>query len=215
MASSDGAMPQTLKLEVPDELLPAATDALRWKALRAHYLADGGRLKPPADGGSLPLQPVPASHVEAYCKGDLDALPEDAKAFMFVRKVLLLLVGGEDLLKSVVDTGKFRGKNVISKLDEALDRVLLYSGGASRNENEIQFYERTIGAFRRLRRSEQRARRWWWLTVLTMIMWFLVWYFGVITLEEVLPTFAAEWLRRGKPVPTEPEDHVYAKPRWE
>ena len=88
-------------LMVPPELLPAKDDTLRWDALLAYTHESTGaaaakaltKRPPPSQAFTIPV-----CDVEAYAKG----LPDLTPAMVDLRKFLLILVGGEDLLHSVV-----------------------------------------------------------------------------------------------------------------
>ena len=114
-----------MRLHIPTVLLPSLADDLRWRAVKRFY-DDNKQDAPTPSNPRFACIVVPAVDVANYCDGELERL-EKAKALMFFRKVLLLLVGNEDLLREVVNSGRFRGSDVVNKLEDAFDECLMES----------------------------------------------------------------------------------------
>ena len=155
--SSDSA-PKVLTLVLPIELLPPASDELRWKALRVHCKSFEPLCVPPPEGVvAWPPMGVPAVDLFAYARGDYKKL---TPRFMFFRKVLLLLVGEDDMLHSVVNTGACTGRDVMQKWNEALDKVLVSAADNTTNSTEIALYRvllEELATGRRIDQSRNRA----------------------------------------------------------
>ena len=177
----DGPRPTTVHLVVPDELYPKPSDELRWRALKAHYQTSA-ELRKQWKGGKIPPITVPSRHLAAYCLDKLDKLDEneDIDALAFFRKVLLVLVGGEDLLSSIVNDGKFRGRNVLEKLNDALDTLLFENAIQSKTKGEQNFYKDCIVQIRDSKatvRRKRRSRRMWGVFWLSFAA---AWYMGYL-----------------------------------
>ena len=180
----DGPRPTTVHLVVPHDLYPQPSDELcelRWRALKAHYETNA-ELRKQWKPGKIPPIVVPSRHLAAYCLNKLDKLDEneDIDALAFFRKVLLVLVGGEDLLSSIVNDGKFKGRNVLAKLNDALDTICFEHALQSKTKGEQEFYKDCIVQLRddkaRERRS-RRSRRMWGVFWLSFAV---AWYLGYL-----------------------------------
>ena len=104
------------RLFIPKSLLPSADDEVRWKALRKCCEQHSGSF-------SEVKQEFVLSHsdLERYASGDQTNMSAD---MLFIHFYMLLLVGGDDLLLSVVDTGKYTGKNVLEQLADKWEEVM-------------------------------------------------------------------------------------------
>ena len=132
----EGNMPvsKPLILEVPEECLPPLTDELRWKALRRHIKDYSPMYDPPPEGVvAFPPMAVPPSDCYNYAKGQYSKI---TPAFLFFRKALLILVGGQDILKSVVEKGQCTGADVRDQWHVVLDRTLQEAQNRVASEQE-------------------------------------------------------------------------------
>ena len=147
-----------LTLVIPIDLLPPASDELRWKALRVHCKSFEPLCVPPPEGVvAWPPMGVPAVDLFAYARGDYKKL---TPRFMFFRKVLLLLVGEEDMLRSVVETGACTGRDVMHKWNAALRKVLLSAADIASNPTEVALYRLLLDELatgQRIQKSRHRA----------------------------------------------------------
>ena len=104
-----------LRLVLPAALLPGEADKLRWQALRSYHDRYGV-----GDVRRATFEVVKEELLD-YARGD-ESRPQPSMELRCARNTLLLLVGGEDLLQSVLHDGKFRGANAMGKLADAWER---------------------------------------------------------------------------------------------
>ena len=129
---------------------------------------------------------VPAADLLAYSREEYE---EITPAFLFFRKVILLLVCDEDLLRSVVDTGKFRGGDVMSRYESALDKVLIESASKA---DDTGVYVEVLTKLRTDKATQKRRGR---------VRWLFFWFIGFLgaawytdRLQPLYDTVA--WLQR-------------------
>jgi len=167
-----------MRLHIPTVLLPSLADDLRWRAVKRFY-DDNKQDAPTPSNPRFACIVVPAVDVANYCDGELERL-EKAKALMFFRKVLLLLVGNEDLLREVVNSGRFRGSDVVNKLEDAFDECLMESAIHVTGDDR-EFFSKCILRFR-AKRSQDRQEYWrdWMmlLWILSLVGGLVAWWFG-------------------------------------
>lgn len=87
---------------------------------------------------------------------------------------MLVLVGGEDLLISVRDTGKFRGADVFELLDALLEKLVAIAAGKATKERELELYVHCIICLRKGRKAANITK---WLT---RILWAAVIFAGLV-----------------------------------
>ena len=145
-----------VQLPLPAAMLPSMTEALRWEALRKHCAANPDFVPAgmPAAGAAWPFQ-LPPSDLVAYAKGEWGKL---SARCLFWRKLLLVLVGGDDLLKSVVELGKFRGGDVLSDLDKAFERIVKESADSCTRRSEQLVLDACLDVMKRGRRITERNK---------------------------------------------------------
>ena len=185
--SKRDAVTQTiLTLTLPDELLPPAADELRWAALRRHFQSNAHLCQAPHEGHfHVPAMHVPSSDFLAYARGDYDKL---TNTFLFMRKVILLLVGNTDLLRSVVDTGSFVGADVINKYDAALDKVLAHSATRTKLPSEADNYTKILQELamsRRIDAMRQRRRSICYGVLLVGMPLYVAWHLGYWSTADI------------------------------
>ena len=148
--------PSTARLYIPTVLQPSKSDELRWSAIKRHY-ETGGKTAPTAAQPRFGACAIPVMDLANYIDGKYENLSPSGE-LMFFRKTLLLLVGNDDLLRSVVEHGRFRGSNVDDKLDDALDECLMETASQHKPGEEREFYMNCIIQMRTNRKQQGRDK---------------------------------------------------------
>jgi hypothetical protein len=198
--ASAKAYDRLLILSIPSDLLPPASDELRWQALHVHCNAYAPLYMPPEKGVvAWPPMVVPAAEILAYASGKFNRL---SPRFHFFRTTLLLLVGRNDMLHSVVNTGRCTGVDIMSEWNEALDQVLLRAATLATDDQERALIEKLMRELRRGRHIDvlqARLRRFgrlcFLIALIAIAMWSLNWPFNRWWASLFMASFllALEW----------------------
>ena len=182
-----------LILEVPEECLPPLTDELRWKALRRHIKDYSPMYDPPPEGVvAFPPMAVPPSDCYNYAKGQYSKI---TPAFLFFRKALLILVGGQDILKSVVEKGQCTGADVRDQWHVVLDRTLQEAQNRVASEQERVLIQVLRDDLKQGRSREVRiglisySLR---LAAFSSLSILMAWFMGVEPIRSILQSFLVQ-----------------------